>query len=435
MNKFEKILVTLFLIELFVGGGGRIIDFGFLSIRQVFFIGLILTFIFRIIKNKAYKDHSVNTFIRWNPVSIGVYVLMGWFFVSAVIGYANGNAPSIIAMDFLRVAFFAAYFPLAYYVSEERFTKARIIAMLKYCAFGVAVFTIVLALLGKTIFSGNFDAFQHFWKSIMNDDLLFRRSHSVFYKSHFYVFVGLVLSLNAVLSKKFGKIDVLNIIFCSISIFWSDTRGFSIALMVSLLMILIIDIKIITDPIKGFAAKFHSFFNHSQLIKKTIILLLITISVPFLYQYMTSVRFDPETISDNKSEFNDPSVNVRLEFMKEAKDTLLNNPNYLIFGTGYGEEIAGRVTGLEMSFLDILVEQGAIGLAAWLYLCFIVIWNYYKGYKRSSELHTDDISLIGVFVGVILLTNINPFLNNPIGIVFFLLVLIFSQQWKNRDNI
>jgi len=156
MNKFEKILVTLFLIELFVGGGGRIIDFGILSIRQVLFIGLIFTFIFRIIKHKAYTDKAVNTFIQWNPVSIGVYLLIGWFFVSAVIGYINGNAPSIIAMDFLRVAFFAAYFPLAYYVSEERFTKARIIAILKYSAFVVAVFTIFLALLGKTIFIWNF---------------------------------------------------------------------------------------------------------------------------------------------------------------------------------------------------------------------------------------------------------------------------------------
>ena len=45
MNKFEKILLTAFFIELFIGGGGRLIDFGFLSfIRQALFILLILTF-------------------------------------------------------------------------------------------------------------------------------------------------------------------------------------------------------------------------------------------------------------------------------------------------------------------------------------------------------------------------------------------------------
>ena len=32
MNKFERILLTIFFIELFVGGGGRLIDFGVVSI-------------------------------------------------------------------------------------------------------------------------------------------------------------------------------------------------------------------------------------------------------------------------------------------------------------------------------------------------------------------------------------------------------------------
>ena len=199
---------------------------------------------------------EVNTFFRLNLVTIGVYVLIGWFIVSAAIGYHNGNSLSIIVMDFLRVFFIAAYFPfLAYYISDKRFPKQRIISILKYSALTVAIFTNVIALFGKTVFSDNFATYKQFWLSFMNDDLLFRPSYSVFYKSHFYVFVGLVLSLNAVLSKKFTKVDLLNIILCSLSIFWSETRGFLFALMVSLLMIIIIDVKMMVDPIKGVARK------------------------------------------------------------------------------------------------------------------------------------------------------------------------------------
>ena len=62
MNKFEKILLTLLFIELFIGGGGRLIDFGLLSIRQVLFIILLLTFVYRIFKNKAFFNKEVNTF-------------------------------------------------------------------------------------------------------------------------------------------------------------------------------------------------------------------------------------------------------------------------------------------------------------------------------------------------------------------------------------
>jgi len=434
MNKFEKILLTIFFIEIFVGGGGRLIDFGILSIRQVLFIILILTFIFRIMKEKAYTKTDINTFFRKDSVTVGIYLLIGWFVVSAVIGYSNGNSPSYIVTDFLRVSFFAAYFPLAYYVSDKRFSKQRIVTIIKYCALIVAIFTILLALLGKTIYSSDFESFKQFWIGLMNDDLLFRRSHSVFYKSHFYVFVGLVLSLNAVLSKQFSKVDILNIPLCFISIFWSDTRGFFVALMVSIFMIVVIDVKVIIDPVKGIANKFKTIGRNSQLLKKSTVLLVITFSVPFLYQYLTLERFEQTTNAANNGAINDTSVGARIDFLKDSKNILLENPVHFIFGKGYGTSIAGRVEGIEMSFLDIWVEQGAIGLAIWLFLCILVVFNYYRAYKQGKNISTIDRSLIGVFVGVVLLTNINPFLNNPIGITFFLLMLIFSRKMKEQNR-
>ena len=107
---------------------------------------------------------------------------------------------------------------------------------------------------------------------------------------------------------------------------------------------------------------------------------------------------------------NDTSASVRVEYILDSKDILLNNPEYLILGKGYGTEIAGRVTGIETSFLDILVEQGAVGLAIWLFLCFLVFYNYFYGYKRGVNITTEGRSLLGVFMGVLLLTNINPLL-------------------------
>ena len=329
MNKFEKVLLTVFFIELFIGGGGRLIDFGVLSIRQVLFILLMLTFVFRIIKEKSYINLEVNTFFRLDLVTVGIYMLIGWFFMSSIVGYNNGNTLSAIVTDFFRVTFFIAYFPLAYYISDERFSKKRVITLIKYSAFTVAVFTILIALLGKTVFSDDFQPYKQFWLSFMNDDLLFRLSHSVFYKSHFYVFVGLILSLNAVLSKKFSKIDLLNIVFCSISIFWSDTRGFIFALMVSVFMILIVDVKIIVDPIKGMNGKLKTVVKNPQLIKKSIILLIITIAVPFLYQYMTLQRFEESTVSQSNGELNskvkDTSASVRVEYLLAVERNVIES--------------------------------------------------------------------------------------------------------------
>jgi hypothetical protein len=452
MNKFEKILLTILFVELFVGGGGRLIDFGFLSIRQVLFLLLIATFIFRIVKEKAFLDPRINTFIRFNPVTIGIYVLIGWFVVSAGIGFVNGHPLSIIVMDFFRVSYFGVYFPLSYYISKERFTMSRILTLLKYGAFVVAIFTITVSLLGKTVFAANFKPFYDFMNWIMNDDLYFRPSNSVFYKSHFFVLIGLVLSLNDLLNKNYRKLEVAIVVLASISILWSETRGFLLAFMLSVFMIIVLDVKIIVDPIKGFSSKLKKLIQSQQFIKKFTISILVLVAVPFLFNYMTLERFEVVTTDETgeyqqtetngssgaqESEVDDVSINARMEFIVASKEILLR-PLNLIFGTGYGSEIAGRTDGLEMSFLDILLEQGLIGLAIWGFLFLIVYYNFYMAYKRGQKLTATDISLMAAFMGILLLTNINPFINNPIGISFFLILLVYSQakrEFRTKEEV
>ncbi|SDM70155.1 hypothetical protein [Bacillus sp. OK048] len=447
MNKFEKVLLTLFFVEIFVGGGGRLIDFGFVSIRQVLFLLLLLTFAIRIVKEKAIFNKEINTFFRFNPVTVGVYLLIAWFLVSMLVGYINGHPLGAIITDFFRVSFFALYFPLAYYISNDRFSLKRIITLLKYSALAVAIFTITVSLLGKTVFAANFKPFYDFMNWMMNDDLFFRPSNSVFYKSHFFVLVGLIISLNDLLNRKYKKLDVFLVILGSISVLWSETRGFLLAFMLSILVIMVLDVKVIVDSIKGISQKIQGLVQSKQFLRKFAICIVVIVAVPILYENMTLERFEVVTIEEvpadsgltidefgnaktTKPEVNDVSVNARMEFITASKEILLNPAN-LILGTGYGTEIAGRITGIEMSFLDILLEQGLIGLAIWGYLFLIIYYNYYVAYKKGQHITTMDISLMAAFMGVLLLTNINPFINNPIGISFFLLVLIVSQKKKD----
>ena len=442
MNQFEKILLTLFFVEIFVGGGGRLIEVGPLSIRQVLFILILLTYAFRIIKTKAYLNKDINTLVRFTPVSIGIYILLVSFFISGLIGYFNGHALSTVITDMLRVSFFILYFPLAYYISTQRFSISRVISILKYSVLAVAIFTIVISLLGKTVFSNNFAPFYNFLNTIMNDDLFFRPSNSVFYKSHVYILIGLIISLNALFIKKFTKLDVINVILCSISLIWSETRGFLLAFVLSVLAIILIDAKVLIDPLKGLAVKLKGLIKSKLYMKKFTILIIVILAVPFLYENMTLGRFQEEVpteqkfvekdnhVKEVKPEVNDVSVNSRLEFILDSKDILLSSPAAFIIGTGYGTEIAGRVTGIEMSMLDILVEQGIIGLSIWLFLCLVVIYNFYIAFKNGNKLENHEVSMLAAFIGLLLLTNINPFINNPIGITFFLIMLVFSENKK-----
>lgn len=441
MNRFEKWLLTVFFVELFIGGGGRLIDFGVLSIRQILFLLILCTFVFRIVKNKQFLDRNVNTFLSFNITSVAIYMLIAWFGVSALIGLIHGHAVSIVAMDFLRVCFFLLYFPFAYYISEERYRKSKIISILKYSSLIVAVFTILVSLVGKTVFSHNFGVFYDFMNSVMNDDLFFRPSHSVFYKGHFFVLMGLLVSLNAVLSKQGSKIDVVNIIVCLISIIWSETRGFLLAIMFGILFIVMMDVKTFTDRVKGLWKKVTHLLNSKFILKKIAVSLLIVMAVPFMYKYMTIERFGTDTVSQQKPDtpakepqepqIDDVSVNTRLEFILASQDLVFKSVPAFVVGSGYGTEIAGRDTGIEMSFLDILVEQGVIGLALWLYVCFIIFYNYHLVYKAEGSVETTDISLLACIAALMLLTNINPFINNPLGIGFILIILVLSKNKRD----
>jgi hypothetical protein len=438
MNKFEKILLSVFFIELFVGGGGRLIDFHVLSIRQLLFLLLLATHLYRIVKEKAIFNKDINTYIRFNPVTIGVYCLIAWFVVSGIIGILHGHPKGQVATNFFRVSYFVLYFPLAYYIAKDRFSLKRIITILKYSALVVAIFTIVVSILGKTIFSGdNFYPFYQFMNRIMNDDLYFRPSNSVFYKSHFYVLVGLVLCLNDLLTKNFKKVDIFTVVLGTISIIWSETRGLLLAFLLSVLMIIILDAFHLSNPVKGFANKVKMLFQSKQFLKKFIILLVIMLAVPVLYQNMTLERFgnmnathvQKKGMKQTTNAVNDVSVNNRLKFIVDSK-RILSNPSNLIIGAGYATTIAGRTTGIEMSFLQILVEQGIIGFATWLFLFYIFYHNYFVAFKKGYKFTTLDISFMAVFMGILLLTNINPFINNPIGIGFFLVLLVSSQKKK-----
>jgi hypothetical protein len=453
MNKFEKILLTVFLIEVFVGGGGRLIDFGVISIRQLLFMLVVATYVYRLFREKAFFNKDVNTFIRLNPASVGMYLLIGWFVVSTIIGILNGNSFALAVKDLFRVSYFMVYFPLAYYISAVRFTKADVINLLKYSALAVAIFTIAIDLLGKTIFGGpDFKPFYDFMNNMMNDDLFFRPSNSVFYKSHLYVLIGLVISLNALFEKKYTKVDIANIILCSISVLWSETRGFLLAFMVSALVIILLDLKVLTDPIKGMLNKLTNAVRSKHFLKKSIVFLVIIVSIPFLYKYMTLERFEEVVVEEEnqaepssetnsiegeartekvETKVNDVSVNSRLTFIKESRDILMDNPVDFIIGTGHGTEIAGRIM-IEMSFLEILVEQGVIGLSIWVFLSLLVFLNYYSLYKKGYKPGAIEISLMAAFMGLLLLTNINPFINNSIGIIFFVLVLVLSQNQKDK---
>ena len=136
------------------------------------------------------------------------------------------------------------------------------------------------------------------------------------------------------------------------------------------------------------------------------------------------------TEKKNKEKKNDEAEkpftgDIRVYFIKDSLRILNSRPINWLVGNGYGTEIGGRLTGIEISFLDILVEQGIIGVLLWLLVSLAPFYFYY-GFQRKGERNYLNVGLLAGIAGMLLLTNTNPFINSPIGIGFLVIVLVIG---------
>ena len=140
-----------------------------------------------------------------------------------------------------------------------------------------------------------------------------------------------------------------------------------------------------------------------------------------MYREMTNSRFgaiDFEVGQQTNGEevvIEDSSVNKRVELFKASKDISLSSPVTFVVGNGYGSKILDRTTGIEMSFVDIQVEQGLVGSLLWLNFLFMPILFLFK-YLPLKKIIGQFALPISILLSIFVLTNINPFLNSPIGI-------------------
>lgn len=157
------------------------------------------------------------------------------------------------------------------------------------------------------------------------------------------------------------------------------------------------------------------------------------------YNNATIARFSKSSGADIREEkkfkwqdsgdANDTSLRSRFVLLTDATKIIKSEPIVgKIVGNGYGTVIGDRKNGIEMSFVDILVEQGVIGLAIWLAFSLLPLYYFFKSFLLSKQLADSYIGLLGSTLSMLVVTNINPFLNSPIGLGFLLPVIVIAYK-------
>lgn len=380
--KFKLILVIILLFELFIGGTGQIFVISGIPLRQILFVVILFTFGFDIFINpKHLKKSSFN----WLVIAI-IY----WALISTLIGFLNGNDTTIIINDLSPVLYFLLFFPLKYYFEKYKLSYSFLYKLLTISSLVVSIFSLSLFYILQVFFDSKIFLFYEAIQDFFGREIVgLRMGGYVFYPGLFYVYTSIILILDKGLSQEKLKIyEKITYLLGLIALVLSMTKGYILVLIIGHVLIFSKNIK-----------------STSQLIKS---IFLATLTI---YVLVINIDFSESRLSSFST---DSGVNLRFDTFNESIDKFSES---IFLGNGFGTELPSKRFHQENSFMDILVEQGIIGISLYVFL-FVLVYVFRN---RNFGLS------IAFFMSYILSLT-NPYINNPIGIGLIIMVMIFQDK-------
>lgn len=408
-------LLIVSLIELFVGGGGRFMMIGPLSLRMWLF-GLTQAILWWDMMSGRYKPAP--QLLRYVAVFFSVTAL------GAGIGYFNDASLALILTDVKPLLF---WMNLLFYgmVIQKQADVALVRACLKWSAAALAVAYLVLLLLWRfDVFNG----FSFYMLTLPTEELSFRGSLGFFYKGFIFLPVGIFFWLQ---EKGYLKFFWVFIIYLAILL--TFTRGF---------WLLIFGIHFV----------YTVFFNRQNAVSWLAIVLMLT-SVYSVGVYVSQVdqqnfpelmQFQEASVKRYEArdlkpwqralagkfsqgfEARESSIIDRIIQVGEVEDQLTWQSFFI--GNGLGNGIPSRQIHMEISYLEIFHKQGLMGLLMWFWL----LWSLLKNFKqvighRIREItlfHEDAFVFLMAALFMFGISLLNPFINSPMGLGMLALSLV-----------
>lgn len=373
-------LYTLAVLELFLGGGGRLIEIGPITARMLLFGACLGCTALLVLSGR----------VRGNGFLLACLLLLG-FAVShlpaLIFGLMNGGPIRDIFLDvspllyWLMVPFFAIVLR-----SEEMIERTA--NLIKFSSVVLAVFYI-LSVFGLAF---NLIDFPDFYQRLdSTGEFFFRGENLFFYKGFLYLGIGVIffLALGGRLWRLFMALLVAALIL-------TLTRGLILSTAIATVLLL---------------------WRMGRRQALAVAFLCIAFAAFSVWVYLPTLSrtdlLEQRAIS-NSIRFGD------LAFMLGNFDL-----KTILLGEGFGAFINGRLS-IENSYLTIWWKIGALALAFWM-LPLALSWYYFSSMKRNSPQYR---LAMAFFFGVILVyvqTATNPYLNNPIGLSFVIMA-VFSLR-------
>lgn len=387
--KLSKLYLLILLIEIFLGGAGRLITIGPLTLRMYLFIGgMIITVLLIFI---GYRLSSLS------KVVISCFTMI---YLSAILLGLSNNADITLLLADAKMASFFYIYPLFDLVIREDLIINRIVILLKASSVLMAISyltTILLLYFGVINLK---ELYETLSKEEYADEFGFRGVENVafIYKGFAYMCMGFFFHFFSTKS----LLNILSTILILIAIVATLTRGFVLTTLIILLPYIII--KLIGD-------------------RKFMILLISMISLFCILIIVTPVFF--ETLGDKSD-----SDIIREKQLVEVADRV--SLRSTLIGHGYGIGVPIREGHFEMTYLEIFHKQGIIGLLFWFGILGLIIQLYFKNKKYLTYSNNFICAILFLYIQ----SASNPFLVNSIGLtMIFLTVTYFNNVFKKNENL
>lgn len=372
----ETIFIFM-LSEIVLGGGGRTFSIGAVSLRMLLFAVGVIASLFAMLRSTQPRN------------GLGTAGLLLWAFVASLLPGllvdANNGTPLQTIGPAIQPLLFWLLAPFFALALQERRMVVKSANIIIYGGCAVAVIT---SLLMVGLSTGFVDfATLYIW-SDRTEELYFRGTENFFYKGHFFVSVSLIFCL--VLRPRWWRTLSLLLL---LSLVLSLTRSLFLATGVALVLSFVSQKRQFAFILSACAGAV-VFFFYGQVVLDSL--------------------FDPTRAESYQTRSRD------FAYFLAAFDY-----NTLILGEGTGALLGGRAQ-IENSYLWVVWRFGIAGLAYTLLPLFLCLYYFRKMPSESEDRGIASAFFFGA-VMLYIVTAINPFINNSIGITY-LLVAVFSLR-------
>jgi hypothetical protein len=396
MARLTTYLFTLVIIELAIGGGGRLTAFGPVTLRMALFGLAITTSIIYFVKGKRIKKEYAILILAFILLSV----------IGLLRGISAGASRTFWWEDIRPLLYFFILPFFSFAVQDEKSTHLTASIFKGSGIFLSLCFFLVLFVIHSGILP-----FLTFYKSVIDtQEFFFRGELTFFYKGFLFLCIGFLFFYFTE-----GRYRIIAMLVIGVAIFFTVTRGFWFAMFAT------------------FAA---FYFFKSKLKFQTVLLALLALAVIFIGQ--TVISETSQVIHAIKKQNNIPTDELRksallgdrsysdegrLQQVKEVVQEV-TIPSSLI-GHGLGVGIPSRPVHMEIAYLEIFHKQGLLGAVFWLYVFYLLLMKY-RNSKMDGLCHA--FFFCGLFVFIQSLTN--QYVNNPIGLSVVLLSIVCLDVYK-----